>query len=96
MRIPFNQLAVFECPGFALIGIAAEIAGARVILGKESPFHAGGKSCPASSPQTGFHDGLGDLRRSDLAEDLPQRLIAPRALIIGQRARITGLLHVLE
>ena len=50
MGIPFHQLAVLEGAGLTLIGIAAEITGALIILGEKSPFHAGGKPCSASSP----------------------------------------------
>ena len=49
MGIALHELAVLKGARLALVGIAAEIARALIVFGKEAPFHAGRESCSASS-----------------------------------------------
>ena len=96
VRVSLHQLAVLERAGLALIGVADEIARAGMVLGNKRPFHAGREAGAAASPQAGLLDHLGDVGRRDLAQDLLQGLIAARTLVVGERAAVAGLRHVLE
>src|SRR5512134_174052 len=94
--VALDQLAVLERPGLTFIGVAAEIAGALVILGQESPFNAGGKAGTAAAAKAGFDDQLRHVGGRDLSEDLLERLVAARLFILGQRSGIPRLTHILE
>ena len=50
MRITLDQLAILERARLTLVGIAAEIARALIVLGEKSPFDPGRKSCTAAPP----------------------------------------------
>src|SRR5438128_53594 len=91
MRVAFHQLAVLERAGLALIGVADQVARARVVFRDEGPLHAGREAGAAAPPQPGLLDHLDDVCRRDLAQHFPQRLVAARTLVVGERAGVTRL-----
>src|SRR5581483_10871580 len=65
VRISFDQLPVFERPRLALVRVAAEISGSRMVFRDEAPLHAGRKTGPPSSPQARLLDGVDQLGAGD-------------------------------
>src|SRR5512147_2058657 len=96
MGIPLDELAVFERAWFALVCVTAEVAGALIIFGEESPLHAGREAGASAAPEPRLDDQLRDIARGNLAQDLPQCLVAARFFVVDERARITRLQHILE
>ena len=96
MGIALNELAVLERAWLALVRVATEIARALVVLGQESPFHAGREACAASPPEPRFHHCGGDLGWRHFPHDLAERLVAACSLVILERAGIAWLHHILE
>ena len=92
--VPLHQLTVLERTGFALVGIAAQVFGTRMVLGNETPFHAGGEPCPAPAPQAGFFHHLDKVIRRRLPQDGFQCLVPASPFIIGQRPGVAGPFHV--
>lgn len=51
VRVPHDQLPIFERPRLALIGITDEILGQLRILGNKAPFDAGREACASPPPE---------------------------------------------
>src|ERR1051325_2540929 len=69
MRIALADQTIFECSGFAFIGIAYEILGFRTIFRNEAPLHTGGKPGAASAPEARSLNFLDQLRGSHRPHD---------------------------
>lgn len=80
VRDALHQVAVLESAGFALVGIADEVAWHSLRLGQEAPLHARREARTAPAPQAGLlhllHNGI-----RGHAERLLQALVAPVLLV---------------
>ena len=80
-----HDVAVFERARLAFIGIAYQILVALVLLGHETPFQSGRKTCAAAPAQCGFFDFLDDLfRRNIFVQNFSQRGITFALLVISE------------
>src|SRR5437773_3740979 len=87
VRVALEQVAVFEGPGLALVGVDHEVDRAGVVLRHERPFQPGGESGAAEAPKVRLLRLVGDRRRLHRPGLLPGGVTAGLA-IHGQRVSV--------
>ena len=88
MGIAFQDGAVHERAGVALVRVAADILLIRVILLAELPLEAGGEAGAAAAPQARIKKGLDYIVRSHLGENFSEGLISAGSDILFNIFRI--------
>ena len=82
VRVVAQDVAIVAGSGFALVGVAYQVAGLLAVPGHEAPFQSGGKPGSATAAQPGCLDRFQDLRRVQLAcQDLAPDTVAAAALV---------------
>ena len=77
MGVAFQNRAIHECAGVALIGVAADVLlHVAAVAGSELPLHAGRETCAAAAADAGIQHRLNDLVGGHLGQHLAQPLIA--------------------
>ena len=76
MGIAFQDGAVHERPGVALVSVAADVFLVGIVLFGQLPLQAGGESAAASAPKAAVHQSLDHVVGSHLRQNLAQGLIA--------------------
>ena len=83
MRIVLHQDAVVERARLALVGVHAEVDGARMVLGQEGPFDAGRKAGAAAAAEPRILDDLRDVVRGH-SQGFSERLISAVGAVASQ------------